>query len=137
MNDTGKWPVLHILVGVPIVLTISAIIGSALDGWSMSKWAVLYGATMATPVGMTYTFLIVAIERSYLMVFWAREKIKEQFREAREIAEARGEAIGEARGRAKSHKEWNAWYERFQIAQREGRPFDEPPPSLPETENDQ
>ena len=127
MNDTGKWPVLHILVGVPIVLTISAIIGSALDGWSMSKLAVLYGATMATPVGMTYTFLIVAIERGYLMVFWAREKIKEQFRDAQESAEARG--------RSKSHEEWRAWYERFQNAQREGRPFDEPPPSLPEDRN--
>ncbi len=38
----------------------------------MGKPAVLYGATMTTPVGMTYTFLVTVIEKDYFMVFWAR-----------------------------------------------------------------
>ena len=135
MTETQKWPILHILVGIPIVLTIAALIGAALEGWSICKVAVLYGATMTTPVGMAYTFLVALVERSYYMVFWAREKIREEMKRARADAIAEGEARGEARGESRSHAEWRAWYERMQAAQREGRPFDEPPPSPPESRN--
>ena len=69
------------------------------------------------------------------MVFWAREKIKNQFEEARREGEAKGEAIGMAEGIAKgaaeSHQAWRAWYERMLSAQREGCPFNEPPPDSP------
>jgi hypothetical protein len=97
-----------------VVLTVSAIIGSFLDGWGTGKMAVLYGAAMATPVGMSTTFRATVAERSYIMVFWAREKIRGQFREA----EANAEARGEARGKAKQDKEWRAWYGRMQGAER-------------------
>ena len=131
MNEPQKWPILHILVGIPIVLTIAFIIGAALDGWNASRTALLYGATMTTPVGMAYTFLVTLFERSYYVVFWAREKIRAEMKQARDESEARGAA----RGAAKSHAEWRAWYERMQAAQREGRPFDEPPPPPPENRN--
>lgn len=36
------------------------------------------------------------------------------------------------RGKKETHAEWQAWYERQQAAQREGLPFDEPPPAGPE-----
>ena len=139
MNFQLKWPILHILVGIPIVLSISTLIGSVMDGWQMSKDAILYGATMTTPVAMAYTFLVTLVERSYYMVFWAREKIKEEMRQAREDARAQGEAHGVAQGVAQGvaerDREWRDWYERMQAAQREGRPFDEPPPKLPENGN--
>ena len=32
------------------------------------------------------------------------------------------------RGQKTERKKWQHWYERMQTAQREGRPFDEPPP---------
>ena len=147
MNEPQKWPILHILVGIPIVLTIAFIIGAALDGWNASRTALLYGATMTTPVGMAYTFLVTLFERSYYVVFWAREKIRAEMKQARDLARAEGAAegraegeaegvtLGVAQGRAKSHAEWRAWYERMQAAQREGRPFDEPPPPPPENRN--
>ena len=143
MNEPQKWPILHILVGIPIVLTIAFIIGAALDGWNASRTALLYGATMTTPVGMAYTFLVTLFERSYYVVFWAREKIRAEMKQARDLARAEGAAEGRAegaaegvaQGRAKSHAEWRAWYERMQAAQREGRPFDEPPPPPPENRN--
>ena len=135
MTETQKWPILHILVGIPIVLTIAALIGAALEGWNVGKVTVLYGATMTTPVGMAYTFLVTLVERSYYMVFWAREKIRQEMREARAAAAAEGAAEGEARGASQEYREWRAWYERMQAAQREGRPFDEPPPSPPESRN--
>ena len=31
-------------------------------------------------------------------------------------------------GQARERKAWQAWYERMQAAQRDGRPFNEPPP---------
>ena len=140
MTETQKWPILHILVGIPIVLTIAALIGAAMEGWSLGKVAVLQGATMTTPVGMAYTFLVTLVERSYYMVFWAREKIRQEMREARAAAaaegQAKGQAIGLAEGEAKNYRKWQAWYERMQAAEREGRPFDEPPPSPPESRKD-
>ena len=36
------------------------------------------------------------------------------------------------RGKKEVHREWKSWYERQQAAQREGRPFNEPPPAGPE-----
>ena len=119
------------LVGVPIILAISALIGALLDGWSTSKVALLYGAAMTTPVAMAYTFLVTLAERSYCMVFWAREKIREEIRE--EMKKARSEA--DAEGVSRRDQEWRAWYERQQAAFREGRPFDEPPPAPPESPN--
>ena len=32
------------------------------------------------------------------------------------------------RGKRETQAKWQAWYDRMQAAQREGRPFDEPPP---------
>ena len=49
------------------------------------------------------------------------ELIVEKFKE-------RERRIGEERGRVKNQREWLAWYERQQAAQRDGRPFNEPPP---------
>ena len=57
------------------------------------------------------------------MVFWALEKTRERMNQAR----AEGEAQNQAR--------WQAWYERLQAAQREGHPFNEPPPAPPENRN--
>ena len=68
------------------------------------------------------------------MVFWAREKIRTEFEQARQEARRQGKAEGKAEGRAEGRveidQEWRAWYERMQAAQREGRAFSEPPPDL-------
>ena len=57
------------------------------------------------------------------MVFWALEKTRERMNQA------------EARGETRRDQEWRAWYERLQAAQREGQPFNEPPPASPENRN--
>ena len=73
------------------------------------------------------------------MVFWALEKTRERMNQARaegeELGEAKGEVRGEARGETRRDQEWRAWYERLQAAQREGQPFNEPPPAPPENRN--
>ena len=37
---------------------------------------------------------------------------------------------GLSKGRKETNQKWQAWYERQQAAQREGLPFDEPPPGM-------
>ena len=36
---------------------------------------------------------------------------------------------GIAEGKAKANKAWDEWLAKMQAAQRDGKPFDEPPPS--------
>ena len=51
---------------------------------------------------------------------WLKERDQK-----RELA---AEERGLEEGREAKDREWRAWYERYQAAQREGCPFDEPPP---------
>ncbi len=44
-------------------------------------------------------------------------------------------AEGHKAGRAEERQEWLAWYERQQVAFREGLPFNEPPPASPQSRN--
>ena len=48
----------------------------------------------------------------------------------------KGMEVGE-KGRQELQQQWLAWLERQQAAQREGRPFDEPPPALLREKNGQ
>ena len=54
-----------------------------------------------------------------MLAQWLRERDKRK----------QQEAIDQVR------QQWRAWYERMQAAQREGRPFDEPPPADPNERN--
>ena len=128
MNHSPQWPVLHILIGIPIVLGVSYLWGAAMKGWGLSEETILASATLVSLVGASYTFLVTVVERSYYMVFWAREKIRGHIEEARREGKAAGRAEGREAGRAEMSREWRAWYERMQMAQREGSAFDEPPP---------
>ena len=61
------------------------------------------------------------------------EKFKKREREiGREkgLAEGRteGRVEGRTEGRVETQRAWQAWYERMQAAQRDGQPFNEPPP---------
>lgn len=148
MNQSLQWPILHILFGIPIVLAVSYLWGGMIKGWGLADETILTSATLVSIVGPCYTFLVTVVERSYYMVFWAREKIRGQIEEARRKGEAEGmaqgiaqgiaegRAEGVAKGAAKSNQAWRAWYERMQAARREGRPFDEPPPDAPATDDD-
>jgi len=140
MNHSPGWPILHILVGIPIVLAVSYLWGGAMKGWGLGEETILTSATLVSVVGASYTFLSTVVERSYYMVFWAREKIRTEFEQARQEARRQGKAEGKAEGRVEGrveiNQEWRAWYERMQAAQREGRAFGEPPPDIRDGEED-
>ena len=66
-------------------------------------------------------FAIISVEVGNMIVeYWLVERYKRGKKEGRE------EGIKE--GIKENQKKWQAWYEHMQAAQREGRPFDEPPP---------
>ena len=99
-----------------------------MKGWGLSDETILTSATLVSVAGAGYTFLVTVVERSYYMVFWAREKIKTQLEEARREAAAEGAA--------RRDQAWHSWYKRLQAAQREGRIFDEPPPAAEDSGED-
>ena len=58
-------------------------------------------------------------------------------REKRRVEEAenRGRSQGIAEGLAQAWEKWQGWNQRRLEAEAEGRPFNEPPPSAPSSEN--
>ena len=76
-----------------------------------------------------------ATEAMRAMVFFS-EKVKESRDRAREAIKAEGEARGRAegeaqgitRGKAERDAAWREWFDEFEKARRENRPFDTPPP---------
>jgi hypothetical protein len=75
---------------------------------------------LAIQRGMTANILNIAASayvalEGVMLAQWLRERDKRK----------QQEAIDQVR------QQWRAWYERMQAAQREGRPFDEPPPADP------
>ena len=65
----------------------------------------------------------VVIVEGYDML--AERYLRRKFREGLQ----RGREEGRVEGRVEANETWQAWYHRWQEAQEEGRPFDEPPPS--------
>ena len=76
-------------------------------------------------------FSIITVEVGNMI---AEYLIVERYRRAK--AEGKKEGIKEGKregireGAEGERSKWQAWYERQQAAQREGRPFDEPPPGV-------
>ena len=86
---------------------------------------------LAVQRGMTANILNIAasayvILEGVMLAQWLKERDQRKQREA--LEQAREETQEE-------RKKWLAWYERWQDAQREGRPFDEPPPTAPRDDN--
>lgn len=80
-----------------------------------------------------------ATEAMRAMVFFS-EKVKESRDKAREAIKAEGRAEGraegEARGKATRDAAWRAWFDEFEEARRENRPFDTPPPDAEDNDED-
>ena len=70
------------------------------------------------------------IVEGIMLAEWLREWDQRRV----ERAEKRGLEEGLEKAR-EERRLWEAWYERQQAAFREGKPFDEPPPSSPESDD--
>ena len=98
------------------------------------------GLVNAMPGTATADSILAALREASGMVPWivlstillveGRYMLVEQYLKARYYK-------GVAAGRQELQQQWLAWLERQQAAQREGRPFDEPPPALLQEKNGQ
>ena len=106
------------------------------------------GLVNAIPGTATADSILAALREASGMVPWivlstillveGRYMLVEQYLKARYYkgVEA-GMEVGEEKGRQELQQQWLAWLERQQAAQREGRPFDEPPPAALPRKNGQ
>lgn len=76
-----------------------------------------------------------ATEAMRAMVFFS-EKVKESRDRAREAIKAEGRAEGITRGKTERDAAWREWFDEFEKARRENRPFDTPPPDAEEDDED-
>ena len=104
------------------------------DTWPAQAYRVLAGGNVLGlfVLGNAAGYLLYEEIKMVLARIHQRETIAKAVNKARkeEREKARKEALEEGRqeGQEAVHQAVAAWYERQQAAQREGRPFDEPPP---------
>ena len=106
------------------------------------------GLVNAMPGTATADSILAALREASGMVPWivlstillveGRYMLVEQYLKARYYKGVeKGMEVGEEKGRGEERQQWLAWLERQQAAQREGRPFDEPPPAALSRKNGQ
>ena len=105
---------------VPGTATADSILAALREASGMVPWIVLS--------------TILLVEGRYMLV---EQYLKARYYKGVEKGMEVGAEKGEEKGRGEERQEWLAWYERMQAAQREGRPFDEPPPALLREKNGQ
>ena len=95
----------------------------------------IFTIPVLTAAGITLALILDAQENTRMTISrWLRKKADEEMREIAKaegvaLGRAEGVALGEAAGRAETNRAWDEWLHRMQEAQRDGKPFDEPPPS--------
>ena len=73
------------------------------------------------------TAIIIAEVWKYIMVL--ARSLEERLERTREKRRQEGRAQGRAQGRAEERAKWEAWNNRRMAAEKDNKPFDEPPPS--------
>ena len=98
--------------------------GDALD--------IITGAYKETS-SQSFSILLMAytLTEVIMLASWLRERDQEREQKAKEQGLQEGRQEGRQEGQEVKDREWRAWYERYQVALREGREFSEPPPERP------
>lgn len=80
-------------------------------------------------IGQGMAPLVVVVTATTVVILEGSTMLAERYLQRRyEEGQAKGRAEGEAKGIADEAARWRAWNARRLKAEREGRPFDEPPP---------
>ncbi len=94
--------------------------------WDDESYVYLLAAIFGLAVG-TALMVAILVEVTGRMVLLIPETVKK-------IME-KGRQEGREEGQRELQQQWLAWYERQQAATRDGRPFTEPPPCVPQSKN--
>ena len=91
----------------------------------------IFTIPVLTAAGITLALVLDAQENTRMTISrWLRKMADEELRnEGRAEGKVEGKVEGKAEGIAENNKAWDEWLRRMQEAQRDGKPFDEPPPS--------
>ena len=109
------------------------------DSWPETIFAI--GRAVGPGVGAIMAESIIVTEGLFMVLFGGIMRRREVAAESRGrsegIAEGRSQGIveGIAQGSAQTNEKWQEWNRRRLEAEAEGRPFTEPPPSDPLSEN--
>ena len=99
-------------------------------GWDFLDGTLLEGAPSAL-IGISMPLASMLFVSVLLMVLTVEGgvMVADAFRKHRvDRAREEGREEGLERGRAEEREQWSQWLARKETAEREGRPFDEPPP---------
>ena len=151
----GKYWVIYYIVFLAVLVYLLRRHWSALD-WSDESYLFLLAAIFGVAAGTALTVTILS-EFGVSMVLlipstykWIKENGRKEGRqEGRKEGHAEGLVAGLKEGRAEglvaghaegllqAHRDWAGWNERRAAAERAGLPFDEPPPTIPQSRNGQ
>ncbi len=100
-------------------------------GWRELVEAIVYGTSSAIPLFIALSLTVVLLAEfigglKLVLAEYLKHKLRKRF-----------EKRGEVRGEARANSAWESWYKRMKDAEAKGEPFDEPPPSLRNPEDDQ
>ena len=101
------------------------------DSWPETIFAI--GRDVGPGIGVIMAESIIITEGLFMVLFGGIIRRREERRV--EEAENRGRSQGIAEGLAQAWEKWQGWNQRRLEAEAEGRPFNEPPPSKPPSEN--
>ena len=121
MGKFGKYWVAYYLVFLVSVIFLTWRHWDALR-WDDESYVFLLAAIFGTSAGLAATVaMFVEVIGTVVLLIPARvKKLRDE---------------GRLEGRQESHQQWRAWNERRMAAEREGRPFTEPPPTGTESKN--
>lgn len=109
------------------------------DTWPETIFAI--GRAVGPGVGAIMAESIIATEGLFMVLFGGilRRREERRVEEAKSQGRSEGIAVGRSEGivegLAQANKKWQDWNRRRLDAEAEGRPFTEPPPSDPLSEN--
>ena len=151
----GKYWIIYYIVFLAVLAFLLRRHWHALD-WSDETYLFLLAAIFGVSAGAALTVTIISEFGVSIVLLipstykWIKEKghkegIQEGLSEGRKEGHAEGLVAGLKEGHAEglevglrqAHQDWAAWNERRAAAERAGLPFDEPPPSIPQSRNGQ
>ena len=120
-----------------LVYVVSVIVLLALNwrNFTVENYVYLLAALAGASLGIALFIAILSEGIGYMVLLIPRriEQLKdlgrkEGRREGQKEGRKEGQKEGRKEGRREERREWIAWNERRMSAEREGRPFNEPPP---------
>ena len=129
MRGARDYWVIYYLVYVVAVIVLLALNWRS---FTLENYVYLLAAIAGASLGIAL-FIAIMSEGIGYMVLLIPRRIKELKDQGREEGRKEGREEGREEGRKDANRRWMAWNQRRMAAERDGLPFDEPPPAGPDS----